>query len=79
MSKNLPSNAEDIGDVGLIPLSARSPEEENGNPLQYSCFETPHGQRSLAGYSPWNHTESDMTECLSTARSISLTQLVPTL
>ena len=21
-----------------------------------------HGQRSLAGYSPWSHTESDMTE-----------------
>ena len=24
-----------------------------------------HGQRSLAGYSPWGHTESDMTERLS--------------
>ena len=23
-----------------------------------------HGQRSLAGYSPWGHKESDMTECL---------------
>ena len=21
-----------------------------------------HGQRSLAGYSPWDHKESDMTE-----------------
>ena len=26
-----------------------------------------HGQRSLAGYSPWGHKESDMTEQLSTA------------
>ena len=25
-----------------------------------------HGQRSLAGYSPWSHEESDMTERLST-------------
>ena len=25
-----------------------------------------HGQRSLAGYSPWGHKESDMTEQLST-------------
>ena len=25
----------------------------HGNPLQYSCLENPHGQRSLAGYSPW--------------------------
>ena len=28
------------------------PGEGNGNPLQYSCPES-HGQRSLAGYSPW--------------------------
>ena len=27
----------------------------NGNPLQYSSMENPHGQRSLAGYSPWGH------------------------
>ena len=30
--------------------------------LQYSCLENPHGQRSLAGYSPWGHKELDMTE-----------------
>ena len=24
------------------------------NPLQYSCLENPHKQRSLAGYSPWD-------------------------
>ena len=24
--------------------------------------EEPHGQRSLVGYSPWGHKESDMTE-----------------
>ena len=38
------------GDLGLIPGSGRSPEEGNGNPLQYSCLGN-HGQRSLAGYS----------------------------
>ena len=27
-----------------------------------SCLENPHGQRSLVGYSPWSHKESDMTE-----------------
>jgi len=26
------------GDAGLIPGSGRSPGEENGNPLQYSCL-----------------------------------------
>ena len=36
--------------------------EENGNPLQYSCLENPHGQRSLMGYSPWGHRKSDSTE-----------------
>ena len=25
----------------------------NGSPLQYSCLENFHGQRSLVGYSPW--------------------------
>ena len=27
------------GDSGLIPGSGRSPREESGNPLQYSCLE----------------------------------------
>ena len=38
-----------VGDPGSIPGLGRSPEEGNGNPLQYSCLEN--GQRSLAGYS----------------------------
>ena len=33
-------------------------------PLQYSCMENPHGQRSLAGYSPWGRKELDTTEQL---------------
>ena len=36
--KNPPAN---IGDVGLIPGSGRSPGEGDGNPLQYSCPENP--------------------------------------
>ena len=36
----------------------------NGNPLQYYYLEKSHGQRSLVGYSPWGHKESDMTEQL---------------
>ena len=28
-----------VGDSGSIPGSGRSPAEENGNPLQYSCLE----------------------------------------
>ena len=37
--KNLPANAGDTGDVGLIPGLGRSLEVGNGNPLQYSCLE----------------------------------------
>ena len=29
------------GDLGSIPESGGSPEEGNGNPLQYSCLENP--------------------------------------
>ena len=29
------------GNSGLIPGSGRSPGEENGNPLQYSCLGNP--------------------------------------
>ena len=36
--KNPPAN---VGDVGLIPGSGRSPGGGNGNPLQYSCLENP--------------------------------------
>ena len=43
-----------VGDLDLIPGLGRSPRGEHGNPLQYSCLESPHGQRSLIGYSPWN-------------------------
>ena len=39
--KNLPVNARDIRDMGLIPGSGRSREGGHGNPLQYSCLENP--------------------------------------
>ena len=51
-----------VGDLGSIPGLGRSPGEGHGNPLQYSYLENPHGKRSLVGYSPWGHKESDMTE-----------------
>ena len=41
MVKNLPANAEDIRDAGLIPGSGRSPGGGHGNALQYSCLENP--------------------------------------
>ena len=35
------ANAGDAGDEGSIPGSGRSPGKGNGNPLQYSCLESP--------------------------------------
>ena len=45
------------GGMDSIPELGRSPGEENGNPLQYSCLENPHGERSLVDYSPWGCKE----------------------
>ena len=44
MVENLPANAGDHGDSGVlgsIPGLGRPPGEGNGNPLQYSCLENP--------------------------------------
>ena len=41
MLKNRPANAEDIGEVGLIPRIGRSLGGGSGNPLQYSCLKNP--------------------------------------
>ena len=35
------ASACNVGDLGLIPGSGRSPGEGNGNPLQHSCLENP--------------------------------------
>ena len=55
-----------VGDLGSVSGLGRSSGGGHGNSLQYSCLENPHEQRSLAGYSPWGHKESDLTEQLST-------------
>ena len=57
------ASAYNVGDLGSIPGSRRSPGEGNGNPLQYSCLENP-----MEGGARWatahGVTESDMTEQL---------------
>ena len=68
MIKNLP--ACNAGDLGSIAGLGRSPGGGHGNPLQDSCLENPHEQRSLVTYSPWGRKESDMTERLSIAQQV---------
>ena len=46
------ASACNAGGLGLIPMLRRFPGGGHGNPLQYSCLEESHGQRSLAGSSP---------------------------
>ena len=44
--KNLPANAGDIRDAGLMPRLARSLAGGNGNLLQYSGLENPMDRRA---------------------------------
>ena len=55
--KNLPANAGDAGDMGLIPGSERPLGGGNGNPLQYSCLEHPMDREA------WWATVQGITKC----------------
>ena len=50
------------GNLGLIPGLGSSPGEGNGLPTPVFLPGDFRGQKSLAGYSPWDHNESDMTK-----------------
>ena len=67
------------GDLGLIPGLGRSPGGGTpGGGWQPTPAFLPgesHGQRSLEGYSPWGHKESDMTEQLSTHDNIEFQEI----
>ena len=56
------------GELGSIPALGKSSGGGHGKPLQYSRLGNPHGQKSLVGYSPCGHKESEMTEWLNTAQ-----------
>ena len=54
--KNLPANAGDIRDAGLIPVLGRSPGGDHGNPLQYFDLE------NLVDRETWKATVPRMTQ-----------------
>ena len=60
MVKNLPANAGDLRDMGLISGSVRSPRREHGKPLQYSCLEDPMDRGTWWG--AWGRKLLDTTE-----------------
>ena len=62
-----PPAMQEVGSQNF-PGLGRSPGGGHGSALQYSSLENPHGQRSLADYSPWGLKESDTTERLNTAQ-----------
>ena len=41
------ASACNVGGLGSVPGSGRSPGEGNGNPLQYSCLENPMDRGAL--------------------------------
>ena len=59
--KKVPANA---GDMGSIPGLGRSPEEGNGNPLQYSCLRNPIDRAAWWATVHGIRRQSDMTEQL---------------
>ena len=51
---------------GFNPWVGKDPWRKAWQPTP--CLENPHGQRSLAGYSPWGHKELDTTKQLGTTQ-----------
>ena len=60
MVKNLPA----VQEMQVRSLGWEDSLEKEWQPIPVFLPEKPHGQRSLAGYNPWGHKESDMTEQL---------------
>ena len=72
--KNLPANAGDTRDTGLVPGSGRSPEGESVNPLEYSSLKKKsHGQRSLESYNLWDRKESAALRHVGSSQTSDLT------
>ena len=69
MVKNLSANARRCKRWRFNPWVGKIPWRRARQPTPVFLPGESHGQRSLAGYSPWSHKESDTTERLSTPRA----------
>ena len=55
----------------FYPWAGKTPWRRKWQPTPVFLPGESHGQRSLAGYSPWGHKESDTTERLTTTKTAS--------
>ena len=62
--KNMPANAEDLGDTSSIHGSGRSPGGGHSNPLQYSCLENPMDRGAWRATVSEVKKESDTTKVI---------------
>ena len=69
--KNLPANARDIRDAGLIPGLGRSPGGGNGNPLEKSCLKDPTDREA------WRATVHSMAKSQTQLKGLSRSTTVP--
>ena len=63
MSKDLPAMQETLG-LWVQFLGREDPWRRTQQPTPVFLPGESHGQRSLAGYSPWGHKELNMTEVI---------------
>ena len=61
MVKNLPANAGEAGELVQSMVWEDLPWGRKWQPTSVLLAEKSHGQRSLAGHSPWGCKESDMS------------------
>ena len=69
MVKNPPANTGDSGDAGSVLGSGRSPGGGHGNPLQYSCLQTPTDGEAWQAtvhrvIEEWDSTEATERACV---------------
>ena len=76
--KNLPAMQE-MQEVGFNPRVWQMPWRRAWQPTPVFMPGKSYGQRSLAGYSPWGHKESDMAELTAHTNMLKISLLVPSL
>ena len=63
------SAKQEMQQTSVLSLGQEDPQEKEMATTPVFLSEKSYGQRSQAGYSPWDHTERDTTEQLSMSRS----------